>query len=123
MSDEITRIGSQVHAWCEDKPVRLCVLFGSQATQETHLHSDVDLAVWPVASLAPLEKLQWIVELEMLLDQSVSLVLVSPELDPVLGFEIVKNGRVIFEQESEFWFRERSRLIWGHHARSAPANE
>lgn len=119
MSEEIAHIHAQVRSWCENKPVRLCVLFGSQATQETHPHSDVDLAVWPDVSPAPLEKVQWVVELETLLEQSVSLVVVSPELDPVLGFEIVKNGRVIFEEEPEFWLREQSRL-WHAYNDSLP---
>jgi len=29
-----------VAAWCQEKPVRLAVLFGSQATGQTHPHSD-----------------------------------------------------------------------------------
>jgi predicted nucleotidyltransferase len=37
--------------WCQKQPVRLCVLFGSQATGQTHAHSDVDLAIWPAEPL------------------------------------------------------------------------
>lgn len=35
-----------VQTWCQNEPISLCVLFGSQATGKTHPHSDVDLAVW-----------------------------------------------------------------------------
>ncbi|HEX9669175.1 MAG TPA: nucleotidyltransferase domain-containing protein, partial [Thermoanaerobaculia bacterium] len=40
----------------------------------------------------------------------VHLVLVSPETSPVLGFEVVRDGRVLFEDEPERWLRERERL-------------
>jgi predicted nucleotidyltransferase len=33
--------------WCGKRPLRLCVLFGSQATGKAHPRSDVDLAIWP----------------------------------------------------------------------------
>ena len=94
--------------WCQNQPISLCVLFGSQATGKTHSHSDVDLAVWPTESSTSAQKLQWVTDLERILDKDVSLVIVSPELDPVLGFEIVKNGRLLYQQEPEQWLKERS---------------
>ena len=108
-----------IQHWCDSRPVRLCVLFGSQATGRTHAHSDVDLAVWPAELLTAAQKLQWVMELERLLDKDVSLVIVSPDLDPVLGFEIVKNGRLIFQREEGLWFNERSRL-WHAYNDSLP---
>jgi hypothetical protein len=30
---------NQVKEWCKDQPVRLCVLFGSQATGRANIHS------------------------------------------------------------------------------------
>ena len=54
-----------------------------------------------------------------MLDKDVSLVIVSPDLDPVLGFDIVKNGRLLFQQEPEFWLKERSRL-WHAYNDSLP---
>lgn len=105
--------------WCQKRPFRLCLLFGSQAAGKTHPGSDVDLAVWPDAPAKPEQKLAWVTELAALLDNEVSLVIVSAALDPVLGFEIVKNGRVLFERESEMWFKERSRL-WHAYNDSLP---
>jgi len=105
--------------WCQERPLRLCILFGSQATGKTHSASDVDLAIWTDVSIIPEQKLAWVSELITLLNSEVSLVFVSPALDPVLGFEIVKNGRVLFERESELWFKERSRL-WHAHNDSLP---
>jgi predicted nucleotidyltransferase len=99
-----------IQAWCEKRPLRMCVLFGSQATGITHPDSDVDLAIWPNAPLTPEQKLQWIIDLSLLLDNEVSLIIVSPNLHPTLGFEIVKNGRLLFQRDSELWLKERSRL-------------
>ncbi len=117
MSDkDVLQIITAVHDWCQTHPVRLCVLFGSQATGQTHPGSDVDLAVWPSKSLDSAEsldsgtKLRWLVELQNLLDKEVSLALVSPDLDPVLGMEIVRNGRVIFTTNPDLWPKERARI-------------
>ena len=108
-----------LEAWCRGQPVRLCVLFGSQATGKTHPGSDVDVAVWPVEPLTAAMKLDWVVELEDILGREVSLVLVSPGLDPVLGFEIVRGGRLVFESEPEMWLRQRARL-WHAYNDSLP---
>lgn len=109
----------RVQAWCQSQPIRLCVLFGSQVTGRTHAASDVDLAVWPAEPTSSLQKLQWVTELQNLLDTDVSLVIVSPDLDPVLGFEIVKNGRLLCQREPELWLRERARL-WHAYNDSLP---
>ena len=86
-----------VRNWCQQHPVQLCVLFGSQTTGKTHPHSDVDLALWPTHTQLPPTRLRWLRELETALDQDVSLVLVSQDLDPVLGFEIMRQGYLVFE--------------------------
>lgn len=106
----VAEIMTAVRNWCADNPVKLCVLFGSQATGKARPDSDIDLAVWPSRPIEPLVKLNWLVALEKLLDADVSLAVVSPLLDPVLGFELVRDGRLIFEAEPELWLKEQSRL-------------
>lgn len=108
-----------VHDWCQRQPIRLCVLFGSQATGQSRLGSDVDLAVWPTEPATSTQKLAWVTQLGQLLQKEINLVIVSPDLDPVLGFEIVKDGRLIFQQEPELWLKERSRL-WHAYNDSLP---
>jgi predicted nucleotidyltransferase len=108
-----------LNKWCQERPVRLCVLFGSQATAKTHPGSDVDLAVWPQYPPSSAQKVRWLRELETLTGKDVSLVLVSPDLDPVLGFEIVCDGRLIFESEAELWLKQRARL-WHAYNDSLP---
>jgi predicted nucleotidyltransferase len=117
MIDEKQR--ATVRDWCQQNRVRLAVLFGSQATGNTHAQSDVDIAIWAEEPVVAERKLQWLVELETIFANDVSLVFVSPRLDPTLGFEIVKHGQLLFEQVEELWLIERSRL-WHAYNDSLP---
>lgn len=108
-----------IEAWCQTHPVKLSVLFGSQATGKAHPKSDVDLAIWVSEPQLPLTKLNWLRELEEGLGKSVSLVLVSPNTNPVLGMEIARDGRVIFEQEEGLWLKCRHQL-WHNYNNSLP---
>jgi predicted nucleotidyltransferase len=112
-------IASIVNGWCQEQPVRLCVLFGSQASGRVHPHSDVDLAVWPIHPVPPQVRLRWLRELETALTQSVSLILVSPALDPIVGFEIVRQGHLVFEAEAGLWAAWRAQL-WHTYNDSLP---
>jgi hypothetical protein len=56
------------------------------------------------------ERLRWLRELEEVIGGEVNLILVGRETDPVLGFELVRDGIVLFEDEPERWLRERVRL-------------
>ncbi len=105
--------------WCRQRPLRLCVLFGSQATGKARARSDVDLAIWPIEAMTLDQRLQWLMELENMLGRDVSLVAVTPRLNPTLGFEIVKHGIVVHEAEPDLWQRERSRL-WHLYCDSLP---
>jgi predicted nucleotidyltransferase len=105
--------------WCQEHPVRLCVLFGSQATGQTHPRSDVDVAIWPAESLATATRLRWVSDLEILLEREVSMVVVSADLDPVLGMEIVRHGQLIYEREPELWLHHRAQL-WHAYNDSLP---
>jgi predicted nucleotidyltransferase len=119
LAADVQQMMAKVAAWCAGQPVKLCVLFGSQATGRQRPDSDIDLAIWPLQSPSVQAKLTWLRELETLLDKSVSLVLVSPDLDPVLGFEIVRDGRLVYEQQPELWFKHRSQL-WHAYIDSLP---
>jgi len=119
MKQNIRRIADIVIPWCQQQPVSLCVLFGSQATDQMHPQSDVDLAVWPAQVLPVTARLEWVVELETRLNQDVSLVIVSPDLDPVLQFEIARQGQLIFEARAGLWEEERLHL-WHAYNDSLP---
>ena len=108
-----------IQRWGQVRPIRLCVLFGSQATGQAHQRSDLDLAVWPVEPPSTPTRLGWLRELETMLNQEVSLVLVSADLDPVLGMEIVRQGQLIYEREPELWLHHRAQL-WHAYNDSLP---
>ena len=117
--EERTSIWSTLVDWSATAPIDLCVLFGSMATGQTHLRSDVDLAVWPAAEPTLDLRLRWIGELQERTSRDVSLVLVGEDLDPVLGFEIVRDGKVVMERRRGLWNRELSRL-WHAYNDSSP---
>ena len=75
--------------------------------------------MWSVAPIPPLTRLSWLRELETALGQDVSLMLVSPDLDPVLGFEIVRQGQLVFEAEPGLWVQRRAQL-WHAYNDSRP---
>jgi len=78
-------------AWCTTRDIALCVLFGSRARGQARPDSDYDLALKPGHPPAPLDRIAWQVEIENLLDANVSLVLLTPTTDPVLGWEIARR--------------------------------
>ena len=103
---------THLQTWCASQPIQLCVLFGSQATGRARPDSDVDIAVWPSEPFDPWQKLVWIGQLENLLQREVSLVIVTHKLDPLLGYEITKHGRLLYEPIPDKWAKER--LYWWH---------
>ena len=103
---------TNLHGWCATQPFQLGVLFGSQATGRARPNSDVDIAVWPREPFDPWQKLVWIGQLETLLQREVSLVFVTRKIDPLLGYEITKHGRLLYEATPDRWAKER--LYWWH---------
>lgn len=110
----IRKLRQELVPWCLEKGIRLAVLFGSRATGRARAGSDVDLAVWPAepGSVPPAKtRLDWLGELTVRLDADVNLVAVTPRLDQVLGREIARDGRVLYEAEENLWAWERLRLV------------
>ena len=89
--------------WCAMRPVKLCVLFGSQATGRARADSDVDLAIWADEAPDFRTRMRWLGELVDLTGREVSLVFVTADTNPVLGWEIVRNGLPVFEREPGLW--------------------
>jgi predicted nucleotidyltransferase len=90
--------------------MRVCVLFGSRATGRARAESDYDLAVRPTARPAAWQRVAWQAELEALLDADVSLVVLSADTEPVLGWEIARTGQLLYEAQPGAWLQERARL-------------
>ena len=71
--------------------------------------SDVDLAVWRPAHDDVLALLRWYNQLEDFVGADVEIV-TGPEFDPVLGWEIARDGQLVFESVEGTWPKERARL-------------
>jgi hypothetical protein len=86
------------------------VLFGSRAGGRARPGSDYDLALRPAGRPEPLQRIAWQAALEALLDADVSLVILSPDTEPVLGWEIARGGVLWYEAQPGLWMQERARL-------------
>lgn len=113
------RFTEVVVPWCRERAVRLCVLYGSRALGTDRPTSDVDLALWVTPRPEPGTLLTWYRELTRAFDLEVQLVLVTSRLDPVLGFEIARQGVALFESDPGVWASERLRL-WHLYQDSRP---
>jgi predicted nucleotidyltransferase len=113
-------LAKTVSPWCVERGVRLCVPFGSMARSEEHAGSDADLALWLDSGELPIERLPaWQRELGEKVGRTASLVIVTPDLDPVLGFQIARDGIAIHESDPGLWEASRLRL-WHAYQDAAP---
>jgi predicted nucleotidyltransferase len=101
---------SQLKAWCSVQPIDLCVLFGSRAHGKARPDSDYDLAFRTSVTISPIERVNWQVVVENMLNADASIVLLTPQTDPVLGWEIARVGQLIFESQPGVWADQRLRL-------------
>ncbi len=82
--------------------LRLMVLFGSAARGKMHTESDLDLGVLPQKKLSHAKCISLWSELSRLFAREVDLTILSHP-DPVLGFEIAKEGILLYEAETDTW--------------------
>lgn len=107
--DEIFKPDLEIAWICEKANIALLVLFGSRAKGKVHAESDIDLAVKPVHGHI-VDKLKLIFEFgELLKTEGIDLVVLTPETDPVLLYEIFMNGRPLYENSPELFEREKLR--------------
>lgn len=117
--DSAGSLAGLVTDWCRSHAVRRCVLYGSRAHGRERTDSDVDLALWTDRLPAATERLAWRRELAEATGLPVQLVFVTPDLDPVLGLQIAREGRVLYQDEPDTWTDERLRL-WHLYQDSLP---
>ncbi len=100
---------SAIKEYCLQAGIALLVLFGSSARGVERAGSDVDLAV-KMKKGSAVSKLDLIYHLGVIAgDREVDLVVLSPDTDPVLLFEIFSNGKLLYEERSELFAEERLR--------------
>lgn len=89
----------------------LMILFGSHAKGSTHETSDVDIAIVPRETLSWSGRLELIGQIAALCDDKASVVFISSTTDPVLGNEIRKDGKVLYEERTGLWVELQVRLL------------
>lgn len=66
--------------------------------------------MWPSEPVPASDLLGWHGELGRLMSEDVQIVLVTPELDPVLAMQIAREGRVLYQGPAGGWLEARVRL-------------
>lgn len=90
---------------------RLVVLFGSSASGQ--IGRDLDIAVLPKIRPDLMTLGGWQAQLEDWADpQPVDLLLITPDLSPITGFEVFRAGLCLWEAEDGLFDRERDRAFF-----------
>jgi predicted nucleotidyltransferase len=96
---------AQQYAW------RLVVLFGSTARDGQG--RDLDLAVLPQAPPDLLEQGRWWSDLELVLEGApLDLLVLGPATSPLTLFEVLREGRLLYEETPGLFDRERDRAFF-----------
>lgn len=108
-----TDVRASLARWGEETPAcRLLVLFGSAATGRTWSGSDVDVALWLDPVPPPSERLHVIGQIQDRCGpRRADVVFLRPGTDPVLHFEIFRDGRPLYEAEPGLFTEERVRAV------------
>ena len=115
----MSRKGQPLSAFCRKSGIELLILFGSRVTGFATPSSDVDLAVQLTRGLAR-SKLDLVYELETIFHpESVDLVMLTRDTPPLLRYEILFRGRVLYE-ESEGLFEQGKLKAWKLYLDTAP---
>ena len=102
---------SQIREFCKRNNILLFVIFGSHARGKNNSRSDIDVALILENNKSTANKLRLIFELEGIFPKQVDLVIVNPNTDPLLQFEIFKIGVPLFESKSNL-FEEYKLRAW-----------
>jgi predicted nucleotidyltransferase len=99
-------------AWAEASDCRLLVLFGSAASRKAERAKDVDLALSFSDLPDPERRLGLIGELQDLLEpRAVDVVFLHRDTDPVLRFEVFRNGVPVYESRPGLFIEEIVRAV------------
>ncbi len=94
---------------CKANHIELLILFGSRAKKSPHPGSDFDLAIKPCLGQV-VDKLGLIYKFGELFDtDDIDLVILTPDTDPVLLWEIFMEGRLIYERMAGLFEKEKLR--------------
>lgn len=90
--------------------IRLMVVFGSAARGKTHEESDIDVGVLTDRPITFAQRLKLWHALSFLFHTEIDLAMLN-HADPVFGFEVARDGRLLFERDKDAWENWRSYKI------------
>jgi predicted nucleotidyltransferase len=94
--------------------IRFIVLFGSVARGRTHEESDIDVGVYMDKPIAFNKRLKLWLALSELFQTEIDLAVLN-HAEPVFGFEISRDGQLLYENKIYAWENWRSyktRQFW-----------
>ena len=98
-----------IKGFCKDNKIELLVLFGSGCTGKTHSASDIDIAVKCKHGIR-VSKLKLIYKLDDFFSgKSIDLVVLTPDTDPLLLYEIFCRGTSVYESRKGLFEKEKLR--------------
>ena len=83
--------------FCEENKIEMLILFGSCASETIHSKSDIDIAVQFRKGI-DISKLDLLYKLDELFNgKNIDLVILTPDTDPLLLYEIFFKGQLLYE--------------------------
>jgi predicted nucleotidyltransferase len=92
MLDDLRRVFSKY------PEVEAVYLFGSQATETTHSHSDIDLAIWPRSAAARESKLAILADLTRIGLDNISLIFLDTP-NYLLRHQAVRLNQIVYQTD------------------------
>ena len=113
---DVERVRRALREWAAEEPsCRLLVLYGSEAAGRTWPESDIDLAVACDPLPSPGARLRMIGALQDRCGgRRADVTFLRPGTDPVLRFEIFRQGMPLYESEPGLFVEERVRAVKLH---------
>ena len=90
--------------------LRFIVLFGSAARGRTHEESDIDVGVYTEKIITFNQRLKLWLALSKLFQAEIDLAILN-HAEPVFGFEISRDGKILYENKKYAWENWRSYKI------------
>lgn len=108
---------AQLQSLAEEFGLRLVVLFGSSARGRTDQDSDVDIGVLVNRPLSTVQRTEMWSRLSQITQAEVDLTVLN-HFEPLLGYQVARDGVVLFEAEPRAWEGWKSyalRRYWDTH--------
>lgn len=99
----------EIGPFCRENNIELFVLFGSHASGMVHHGSDIDVAIKMKRGVS-VSKLDLLFRLGGISgDKEIDLVVLADDTDPLLLYEIFKNGQALYEERKGIFVEEKLR--------------